>query len=90
VKYFLFLTLLLGAILSGAQKNASPAPSPHGMDLTTLYDQYFEEYYFKFNPTQGTSAGFHQYDGQLEDYSKSAIDKQIIVLKKFQKEFSGG
>jgi hypothetical protein len=90
VKYFLFLTLLLGASLSRAQKNASPAPSPRAVDLTTLYDQYFDEYYFKFNPTQGTAAGFHQYDGQLEDYSKSAIDKQIIVLKKFQKEFSGG
>jgi hypothetical protein len=90
VKYILFLTLLLGTALSQAQKNASPAPSPHANDITTLYDRYFDDYYFKFNPTQGTAAGFHQYDSQLEDYSKAAIDKQIVVLKKFRDEFSQG
>jgi len=90
VKYFLFLTLLLGASLSRAQKNASPAPSPRTVDLATLYDRYFDECYFKFNPTQGTAAGFHKYDNQLEDYSRAALDKQIVVLKKFRDEFSKG
>ncbi|HZE80536.1 MAG TPA: DUF885 domain-containing protein [Candidatus Polarisedimenticolia bacterium] len=90
MKYFLFLTLLLGASLSRAQKNASPAPSPRTVDLATLYDRYFDECYFKFNPTQGTAAGFHKYDNQLEDYSRAALDKQIVVLKKFRDEFSKG
>jgi hypothetical protein len=91
VKYLLFLTLLLGAPLSRAQKNATPSPGkPHSIELTAHYEQYFDEYYFKFNPTQGTAAGFHQYDSQLEDYSRHAIDNQIAVLKKFQQEFSGG
>jgi hypothetical protein len=90
VKYFLFLTLLLGASLSRAQKNASPASSPRAVDLATLYDRYFDECYFKFNPTQGTAAGFHKYDNQLEDYSRAALDKQIVVLKKFRDEFSKG
>jgi hypothetical protein len=88
VKYILFLALLLATSLSQAQKNASPSPSPNAANLTTLYDRYFDNYYFKFNPTQGTAAGFHQYDSQLEDYSKTAIDKQIAVLKKFRDEFS--
>jgi uncharacterized protein (DUF885 family) len=91
VKYLLLLALLLGAPLSRAQKNASPSPAkPHSVELTAHYEQYFDEYYFKFNPTQGTAAGFHQYDSQLEDYSRHAIDNQVAVLKKFQQEFSGG
>ncbi|MCU1332925.1 MAG: hypothetical protein JWM08_1917, partial [Candidatus Angelobacter sp.] len=91
MKYLLLLALLLGTPLSRAQKNATPSPGkPHSVELTAAYEQYFDEYYFKFNPTQGTAAGFHQYDSQLEDYSRHTIDNQIAVLKKFQQEFSGG
>jgi uncharacterized protein (DUF885 family) len=41
-----------------------------------LVDEFFDGY-FELNPTQGTSAGFHQYDSKLEDYSKAGIDKEI-------------
>src|SRR6478735_12607791 len=53
--------------------------------FNSLADQYFDEYYFKFNPSQGTAAGFHQYDNQLENYSRATIDQQIVTLKGFQK-----
>ena len=33
-----------------------------------LVDAYFDDY-FQANPSQATSVGFHQYDGQLEDFS---------------------
>jgi uncharacterized protein (DUF885 family) len=60
------------------------APNPD-QAFATLADQYFDQYYFKFNPTAGTAAGFHQYDSQLEDYSRAAIDKQIAMLHDFQR-----
>jgi uncharacterized protein (DUF885 family) len=44
-----------------------------------LVDQYFDDF-FKFNPTAGTSAGFHQYDIQLEDYSGAEVQRQIASL----------
>ncbi|HLK07978.1 MAG TPA: DUF885 family protein, partial [Candidatus Angelobacter sp.] len=53
-----------------------------------MADRYFDEYYFKYNPSAGTAAGFHQYDDQLEDYSRASIDKQIALLKKFKAEFA--
>src|SRR5579864_3892145 len=53
--------------------------------FNSLADQYFDKYYFKFNPSAGTAAGFHQYDTQLEDYSKASLDQQITTLKNFQK-----
>ena len=51
-------------------------------------DRFFDDVYFKFNPTTGTSTGFHQYDALLEDYSKAGIDSEIQVLHRAEKEFS--
>jgi uncharacterized protein (DUF885 family) len=51
-------------------------------------DRFFDDVYFKFNPTTGTADGFHQYDSLLEDYSKAAITAQSHVLHAAEKEFS--
>jgi len=50
-------------------------------------DEYFDQVYFPYQPTQGTLAGYHQYDTKLEDMSRAAIDAQIAALQKFQKRF---
>jgi uncharacterized protein (DUF885 family) len=84
---FLFFFLLFVPLLH-AQSKPTPAKGAQSTDFAALADRYFDEYYFKFYPTQGTSAGFHQYDNQLEDYSRASIDRQIAVLKKFKTEFS--
>jgi len=52
-----------------------------------LAERYFDEVYFPFNPTAGTSAGFHRYDGQLEDYSRAGVDRQAKALHAFLGEF---
>ncbi|MHB1021666.1 MAG: DUF885 domain-containing protein [Acidobacteriaceae bacterium] len=52
-----------------------------------LTEQYFDQVYFKYAPTAGTSAGFHQYDEQLENYSRAGIDKQIADLHAYEKKF---
>ena len=51
-----------------------------------LADQYFSDVYFHFAPTIGTSAGLHQYDTQLEDYSAANIQKQIVDLHTYEKK----
>jgi uncharacterized protein (DUF885 family) len=66
---------------------AQGKPQPKA-NLATMADRYFDEFYFKYNPTNGTADGFHQYDDQLEDYSRASIDKQIALLKKFKQEFA--
>jgi uncharacterized protein (DUF885 family) len=50
----------------------------------TASDEYFDQVYFRYAPTSGTVAGFHQYDGRLEDYSAQAIDAEIKALKSFE------
>jgi uncharacterized protein (DUF885 family) len=51
-----------------------------------LADQYFSDVYFHFAPTAGTSAGLHQYDTQLEDYSAANIQKEIAALHTYEKK----
>jgi uncharacterized protein (DUF885 family) len=46
-------------------------------------DGYFEAY-FAWKPSEGTAAGLHQYDNQLEDRSALAIAKRIVAVKALQ------
>jgi uncharacterized protein (DUF885 family) len=51
-------------------------------------EQYFSEVYFKFSPTAGTSAGLHQYDSQLEDYSAAGVQRQVAALHEWEKKIA--
>jgi uncharacterized protein (DUF885 family) len=67
--------LLAGATLMCAQT-----------DFDQLVDRYFDDQ-FRLNPSNGTAAGFHQYDSQLEDYSAKANQERIAVDRKYLAEF---
>ena len=71
----LFATLL-------AQTAPAGAPSPHA-DATAEYNAMVDEYfdtYFHFHPSEGTAAGFHQFDNLLEDFSQQARDDELSSL----------
>ncbi len=73
--------LLISPVLSPAQRiSADGAPQTFAF----LADQYFSEVYFHFSPTAGTSAGLHQYDSQLEDYSAASTQRQIAALRGYE------
>jgi uncharacterized protein (DUF885 family) len=87
--FLLCVFALASAMLAqdkGARKAGEPVTGGAPSSFNSMADRYFDEFYFKFNPSAGTAAGFHQYDDQLEDYSRASVDQQITVLKKFQKE----
>jgi uncharacterized protein (DUF885 family) len=78
------LAILIGLLVSlvmATSINARPRT------LHELVDAYFEDY-FKANPTQATSVGFHQYDHQLEDFSLAAHRRNRIKLLAYLKEFA--
>ena len=54
----------------------------------TIYDRFFDEYYFPFNPTTATQTGLHQYDAQLDDYSRAGAVKRTAELKKWEAQFA--
>jgi uncharacterized protein (DUF885 family) len=84
---------LFAAPLALALLLAHPAPAQHlsadgaAQTFSFLTEQYFDDY-FKLNPTAGTSAGFHQYDTQLEDYSAAGVQHQVAVLHAWEKKLA--
>jgi len=81
----LFALLLAGFSAQAQHKQAESSAANNDKVFELLAEQYFDKVYFKFGPSQGTAAGFHQYDNLLEDYSRSSINSQITALKEFQK-----
>jgi uncharacterized protein (DUF885 family) len=82
------LTLAIGTILLMPTPSPAQRVSADG-SLQTFHfiaDQYFNDVYFHFAPTMGTSAGLHQYDNQLEDYSAASIQKEIAALHEYEKK----
>src|SRR5665213_3350717 len=75
-----FCLLAIFSILICGRLKAQPSPEQ--------VDRFFDDVYFKFNPTVGTASGFHQYDSELEDYSKAAVHAQSRALHTAEKEFS--
>ena len=64
------------------------ANSPAAQTPAALAEQYFDQAYFKYAPTNGTLAGFHQYDTQLEDYTRAGVDAEVATLHEFEKKFA--
>jgi len=85
--------LLLGVALMTdltAQNLAPGTATPEAMataEFNGMVDKYFDEY-FHFHPSQGTAAGFHQYDNELEDYSQKSRDAELSFLLE-QKQGAG-
>jgi uncharacterized protein (DUF885 family) len=82
-----FSTILLAlaaltACLNAQRLSADGAPQT----FNYLTEQYFHDVYFKFSPTAGTSAGLHEYDSQLEDYSAAGVEKNVAALHDYEKK----
>ena len=79
----LFVLLGIGVCMSTAiAAHAAAADWKQNFEKAT--DEYFDQVYFHYAPTSGTLAGYHQYDGQLENYSRHSIDAEIAALKSFE------
>ncbi len=85
---FLTAALVFGSTIPAMPTAQAQHLSADGAYQTfhTIADQYFSDVYFHFSPTAGTSAGLHQYDTQLEDYSAASVEKEIAALHAFEKK----
>jgi uncharacterized protein (DUF885 family) len=75
--------ILIGLLVSLAMATSVSAKP---RTFHELVDAYFEDY-FKANPSQATSVGFHRYDHQLEDFSLAAHQRNRRKLLAYLKEF---
>src|SRR6266403_4994597 len=77
---FSILLVIMVSLIMATSNSAKPRT------LQALVDAYFEDY-FRANPSQATSVGFHQYDHQLEDFSLAAHQRNRSKLLAYLKEF---
>jgi uncharacterized protein (DUF885 family) len=56
--------------------------------LRQLAAEYFDQVYFHYSPSSATQAGLHQYDAQLEDYSRAGVDRENADLQRFEGKFA--
>jgi uncharacterized protein (DUF885 family) len=77
---FIILPGLMACLVMATSISAKPR------SFQQLVDAYFDDY-FKANPTQATGVGFHQYDGQLEDFSLAAHQRNRRRLLEYLREF---
>ena len=66
---------LFAAVLMFAQ-----APAPSGDPAFAKFVDDFFAARYEASPTQGTAAGFHQYDGKMPDLSRASIEKRAAGL----------
>ena len=74
------LAIVFVFFLSGAAVRRADAVATWDV----LVDDYLDQILFRFDPSYGTSVGLHQYDSQLEDYSRANIDKEVAALQQFE------
>jgi uncharacterized protein (DUF885 family) len=55
-------------------------------EFNKLADRIFDEMVFRYDPVQGTAAGFHQYDALLPAGSRAEVQEEIAALKRFEAE----
>lgn len=72
--------------LMNAQSKMTPANPRNNPAWTHLVDAYFDQVYLPFNPTDGTSAGLHQYDSKLENYSRTSLNAQAVALHAYERK----
>jgi uncharacterized protein (DUF885 family) len=79
-----FALFAIGVCMSLAM-NAHAAKDNWKQQFEKLSNEYLDQVYLRYQPTVGTQAGYHQYDTQLEDYSRKNIVAEIAALKGFEK-----
>lgn len=79
-----FVTMLAIGVFMSPALTAHAAHEKWQQQFETASDDFFDQVYFRYAPTNGTLAGYHQYDTQLEDYSRKNIDAEIAALKGFE------
>jgi uncharacterized protein (DUF885 family) len=80
-----FVVLLAIGVFMASANPAYAANENWKQQFEKVSNDYFDQVYFHYSPTSGTQVGYHQYDRQLEDFSRKNIDAEIAALKSIEK-----
>src|SRR3984957_862870 len=77
------ITLTAIGVLMVSAISAHAASADWKQQFAKVSDEYFDQVFFHYAPSNGTMVGLHQYDAHLEDFSRPTIDAEIAALKNF-------
>lgn len=83
---FLILTCALGLLALAVPGCGKKGPSGADEPFYRLAEAYLDDV-LRLWPTHATYLGNHKYDGQLEDYSPSAIQAAVSTYEKYRENF---
>ena len=79
------LSLLLATWLAGCSREKTEAPAPAQPAVATADWQAFADAFiesrFKADPSFGVQSGRHEFDGQMPDWSRAALDADVAQLR---------
>jgi uncharacterized protein (DUF885 family) len=83
--------LLLGCVNAepGGTAASSTASSTSQSGKSPVFARFVDTYFdslYSFSPSQGTAAGFHQYDNKVEDFSAANVNRRIATLHSLQSQ----
>jgi len=82
------LAIALSFFVSFGARADAPIPIASGSPVPqTAFDALVESYFdgwFKMHPSQATMSGFHDRDGELEDYSAAQVKKEVEWLRGYE------
>jgi uncharacterized protein (DUF885 family) len=87
IRHIATASLLLGTLTVTSPMKSQHLSADGGVQtFNFIADQFFSDVFFHFAPTAATTAGLHQYDNQLEDFSAANIQKEIAALHTYEKK----
>jgi len=81
------VVFLMGVLMMGVN-HAQGQVETWKQQFQIAADSFIDEVVLPYGPTNATVLGYHQFDGQLEDYSEKSRTEQIAALKKYEKIFA--
>ena len=86
MKKILILPLLLVFVFISCDKKDTKSAN-NNPEFQKLSDEYLKGY-LTWRPQLGVQLGLHEYDGKINNYSKSSIDTEVSRLKEIEIRFS--
>src|ERR1039457_1888883 len=80
-----FIAVVVSGALMSTAITSHASSETWKQQIEKVSDEYLDQVYLRYQPTQGTLAGYHQYDAKLEDFSQKSVDAEVAELKKFEK-----
>jgi uncharacterized protein (DUF885 family) len=80
-----FLSAFAIGVCMSSAITAHAADETWKQQVAKVSDEYLDQVFLRYQPTQGTLVGYHQFDTQLEDYSRRNIDAEVADLKTLEK-----